>query len=153
MLLSWSICIQSFYLPDHNLEAPGSTVNTVLVKKKKLRMRKLQRALTCTGWSLVLTLPIPSTVVTAAPYREQMGTRHAVMEKCLHMRNKRKIKECNTVLPFWEARRTSKKPKENKTKNQACHSASGMGNWRGDREDEFRILSADPVLSVRIGDS
>lgn len=45
-------------------------------------------------------LPTPSTVVTAAPYREQMGTRHAVMEKCLHRRNTKKIKGSNTVLPL-----------------------------------------------------
>lgn len=46
-----------------------------------------------------MMLPTPSTVVTAAPYREQMGTRHAVTEKCLCMRNIKKIKGSNTVLP------------------------------------------------------
>lgn len=50
-----------------------------------------------------MILPTPSTVVTAAPYREQMGTRHAVMEKCLHMSNTKKIKESNTVLPLGES--------------------------------------------------
>ena len=49
-----------------------------------------------------MMLPTPSTVVTAAPYREQMGTRHAVTEKCLYMRNTRKIKRNNVVLPGCE---------------------------------------------------
>lgn len=38
---------------------------------------------TCTGCSLHLVLPIPSTVVTATWCKEQMGTRQAVTEKWL----------------------------------------------------------------------
>lgn len=34
--------------------------------------------LTCTGWILVLVLPIPSTVVTAAPWSWQIGRRQAL---------------------------------------------------------------------------
>lgn len=100
ILLSWSVCIQSFYLPDHSPEAPGNTVTQCWLKRKSYEVRKLHCALTCTGWSLVLILPTPSTVVTAFPYREQIGTRHAVTEKCLHTRNTKKNKESNTVLPL-----------------------------------------------------
>lgn len=39
--------------------------------------------LTCTGWSLVLVLPMPSTVVTAAPWSWQIGRRQALAERCL----------------------------------------------------------------------
>lgn len=38
---------------------------------------------TCTGCSLVLVLPIPSTVVTATWCKEQMGARQALAEKWL----------------------------------------------------------------------
>lgn len=46
------------------------------------RLRPLSR-LTCTGWILVLELPRPSTVVTAAPCSWQMGSRQALAEECL----------------------------------------------------------------------
>lgn len=36
--------------------------------------------LTCTGWILVLVLPMPSTVVTAAPWSWQIGSRQALAE-------------------------------------------------------------------------
>lgn len=36
--------------------------------------------LTWTGWTLVFVLPTPSTVVTAAPYKEQMGSKQAFAE-------------------------------------------------------------------------
>lgn len=45
--------------------------------------RSMKYSLTCTGWILVLVLPMPSTVVTAAPYREQSGVRQALTGKCL----------------------------------------------------------------------
>ena len=41
---------------------------------------------TCTGCSLVLVLPIPSTVVTATWCKEQMGARQALAEKWLEPR-------------------------------------------------------------------
>lgn len=89
-----------------------------------------------------MRLPTPSTVVTAAPYREQMGTRHAVTEKCLCMRNTRKIRGSNTVLTLGklgnkEGQGTAPcSPK-------ACHSAWGMGKWKDDRKEELRVFTAN----------
>ena len=51
-------------------------------------------------------------MVTAAPYREQMGTRQAVTEKCLYVRSTGKINRSNTVLPGGNAgmKKCSKTP-------------------------------------------
>lgn len=38
---------------------------------------------TCTGWRVVLVLPIPSTVVTAIPSTAHNGNRHPFAEKCI----------------------------------------------------------------------
>ena len=38
---------------------------------------------TCTGWSVVLVLPIPSTVVTAIPSTAHNGSKQPFAEKCI----------------------------------------------------------------------
>lgn len=47
------------------------------------RAALVEPLVTCTGCSLVLVLPIPSTVVTATWCKEQMGARQALAEKWL----------------------------------------------------------------------
>lgn len=86
-----SLIIKSSKLPvsGRDLEGRGGAVCMHWVRWSS-GMRGLEWTLTCTGWSLVLMLPTPSTVVTAAPCREHRGTRHAVTEKCLCMRNTKK---------------------------------------------------------------
>lgn len=66
----------------------------------EVRVRGSGCALTCTGCSLVLMLPTPSTVVTAVPCREHRGTRHAMTEKCLCMRNTENQVKWHSSVPW-----------------------------------------------------
>lgn len=98
---------------------------------------------------MVLMLPTPSTVVTAAPYREQMGTRHAVMEKCLCMKSTREVKGNNTDLTLGNlgTKKGSRKP----PKPIIQPGRQGTGGVTG-RNNLIRGLSEDSALSVRNGD-
>ena len=51
---------------------------------------------TCTGWSAVLVLPIPSTVVTAIPSTAHNGSKQPFAEKC--MENVKDNKKKNDTL-------------------------------------------------------
>lgn len=66
------------------------------------------------------------------------------------MRSTRKIKRNNTVLPPGEL--GDQEEQQDPPTPQAYHSAWEMGNWTGGQVEEFRVPSADSVLSSRSGD-
>lgn len=88
-------------------------------------------------------------MVTAAPYREQMGTRHAVMEKCLCMKSTREVKGNNTDLTHGEL--GSQEGQQKPPKPIIQPGRRGTVGVTG-RNNLIRVLSADSALSVRNGD-
>ena len=70
----------------HSLTAIFSfTLTPSLVKTSLIiRVRMVFHVFsTCTGWSVVLVLPIPSTVVTAIPSTAHNGSKQPFAEKCM----------------------------------------------------------------------
>ena len=53
---------------------------------------------TCTGWSAVLVLPIPSTVVTAIPSIAHNGSKQPFAEKCME-----NVKDNKKKMTLWLA--------------------------------------------------